>query len=123
MGVVVYTRVHTPRFCGLPLSAGVFDLSTVYLRPLRTSWLIVGKTLFLSFFHGLALHKTSASVRREGVYYEGFRCVSNATHPGVSIPSGERHNLSIIAGSAGKEAPRTSDRQGLARFLVEADED
>jgi hypothetical protein len=24
-GVVVYTRVHTPRFCGLALSAGTFD--------------------------------------------------------------------------------------------------
>lgn len=55
--------------------------------------MIVGKTLFLSFIHGLALHKTSASERREGAYYEGFRRVSNATQPGVSIPSGERHNL------------------------------
>ena len=42
-GVVVYTRVHTPRFWGLPLSAGVFFLSTCLARPLRTSWLIVGK--------------------------------------------------------------------------------
>src|SRR5437667_1731012 len=24
-GVVVYTRVHTPRFCGLPRSAGAFS--------------------------------------------------------------------------------------------------
>ena len=42
-GVVVYTRVHTPRFCGLPFRAGVFFLSTDFLRPLRTSWLMVGK--------------------------------------------------------------------------------
>jgi len=36
-GVVVYTRVHTPRFCGEPRSAGapVFDLSR--RRPWRTS--------------------------------------------------------------------------------------
>ena len=44
-GVVVYTRVHTPRFCGLPLRAGVFFFSTDFLRPLRTNWLIVGKSL------------------------------------------------------------------------------
>src|SRR5665648_770389 len=41
-GVVVYTRVHTPRRCGLPLSAGVLVLVTLSWRPLRTSWLIVG---------------------------------------------------------------------------------
>src|ERR1035437_3949455 len=42
LGVVVYTRVHTPRRCGLPLSAGVLVLVTLSWRPLRTSWLIVG---------------------------------------------------------------------------------
>ena len=42
LGVVVYTRVHTPRRCGEPLSAGVLVLLTLSSRPLRTSWLIVG---------------------------------------------------------------------------------
>src|SRR3954447_17795065 len=41
-GVVVYTRVHTPRRCGEPLSAGALVFSTLSSRPLRTSWLIVG---------------------------------------------------------------------------------
>src|SRR3954451_12604536 len=41
-GVVVYTRVHTPRRWGEPLSAGVLVFSTLSSRPLRTSWLIVG---------------------------------------------------------------------------------
>jgi hypothetical protein len=41
-GVVVYTRVHTPRFCGLFCSAGTLLFDTGALRPLRTSWLIVG---------------------------------------------------------------------------------
>src|SRR5215207_4371404 len=41
-GVVVYTRVHTPRRCGEPFSAGVLVLPTLSWRPLRTSWLIVG---------------------------------------------------------------------------------
>src|SRR5215213_10994872 len=41
-GVVVYTRVHTPRRWGEPLSAGVLVFSTLSSRPLRTSWLSVG---------------------------------------------------------------------------------
>src|ERR1700716_3050585 len=46
-GVVVYTRVHTPRRCGLPLRAAVFCLATLSVRPLRTSCWIVGMTGFL----------------------------------------------------------------------------
>src|SRR4029077_4527090 len=41
-GVWVKTRTHTPRFCGLFWSAGLFVLLTIFLRPARTSWLIVG---------------------------------------------------------------------------------
>src|SRR5690606_35049099 len=41
-GVVVYTRVHTPRFCGQAASAGTLDLVTWRVRGLRTNWLIVG---------------------------------------------------------------------------------
>src|SRR6478609_2487284 len=47
-GVVVYTRVHTPRRCGEPLRAGVFDFPTFEVRPLRTSCWIVGTTSPLS---------------------------------------------------------------------------
>src|SRR5512134_3096111 len=42
LGVVVYTRVHTPRRCGEPLRAGVLTLVVLSCRPLRTSWLMVG---------------------------------------------------------------------------------
>src|SRR5919204_3905483 len=50
-GVVVYTRVHTPRRCGaatfflrpLPdFRPGVESLVGFGVRPLRTSWLVVG---------------------------------------------------------------------------------
>jgi len=37
LGVVVYTRVHTPRFCGLCWSAGTLLFVTTGLRPFRTS--------------------------------------------------------------------------------------
>jgi len=46
-GVVVYTRVQTPRRCGEPFSAGVFDLVNFELRPWRTScWMVGTQTLF-----------------------------------------------------------------------------
>src|SRR5580700_11103621 len=41
-GVVVYTRVQTPRFCGDCCSAGTFFLACCVTRGLRMSWLIVG---------------------------------------------------------------------------------
>ena len=37
LGVVVYTRVHTPRFCGQACSAGLAVLYRGGLRPFRTS--------------------------------------------------------------------------------------
>src|SRR6187397_2912711 len=40
-GVVVYTRVHTPRRCGQLASAGEVLLYFSDWRGLRTSWLIV----------------------------------------------------------------------------------
>src|SRR5436190_21625577 len=45
LGVVVYTRMQTPRFCGHACIAGVFDFLRTASRPLRTSWLMVGMTL------------------------------------------------------------------------------
>ena len=36
-GVVVETRVQTPRFCGAPASAGVFVFAGFLTRPLRMS--------------------------------------------------------------------------------------
>src|SRR5262249_30351588 len=42
LGVIVDTRVHTPRFCGAPWSAGVLVFSRFEVRPLRMSWLTVG---------------------------------------------------------------------------------
>jgi hypothetical protein len=37
LGVVVETRVQTPRFCGEPCKAGVADFSFFTLRAFRTS--------------------------------------------------------------------------------------
>src|SRR5918996_5640557 len=45
LGVVVYTRMHTPRFWGHACIAGVFDFLRTASRPCRTSWLMVGMTL------------------------------------------------------------------------------
>src|SRR4051794_41621321 len=48
LGVVVYTRVHTPRRWGLPFSAGVLVLLVFAWRPFRTSCWIVGTGLLRS---------------------------------------------------------------------------
>src|ERR1700681_313791 len=53
LGVVVKTRVHTPRRWGAPLSAGVLVFDCLEARPLRTSCSIVG-TRNLWPFSGLA---------------------------------------------------------------------
>src|SRR5512132_2799736 len=55
LGVVVYTRVQTPRFCGLDLSAGALSLASTIFRPCRMSWLMVGITLELE--NTLNLHR------------------------------------------------------------------
>src|SRR5438876_6344054 len=46
LGVIVDTRVQTPRFCGAPWSAGVLVFSRLVSRPLRISWLTVGMNPF-----------------------------------------------------------------------------
>src|SRR5882724_5849744 len=47
LGVCVYTRVQTPRFCGELWSAGLAVLYLTFSRPLRISWLMVGTACFL----------------------------------------------------------------------------
>src|SRR4029453_9291301 len=42
LGVVVYTRVQTPRRNGFACSAGAFSFLMTSRRARRTSWLIVG---------------------------------------------------------------------------------
>jgi hypothetical protein len=41
-GVVVYTLMHTPRFCGQDFRAGLLVLLEARVLPFLTSWLIVG---------------------------------------------------------------------------------
>src|SRR5688572_30630890 len=40
-GVVAYTRVHTPRFCGDAPSAGTFVFSLLTRRGFAINWLVV----------------------------------------------------------------------------------
>jgi hypothetical protein len=44
LGVVVYTRVQTPRRCGHACRAGVFLRLITAFRSMRISWLMVGIT-------------------------------------------------------------------------------
>src|SRR3972149_4344392 len=68
-GVVVYTRVQTPRRCGEPLSAGLFVLLRGRSRPLRTSCWIVGMALSSSlspFLHRGPKRKPDPRARLPG---------------------------------------------------------
>jgi hypothetical protein len=50
LGVVVYTLVQTPRFCGHSFKAGAVDFLVISFLPLRISWLIVGMSLEYTSF-------------------------------------------------------------------------
>jgi|GEM_PF-6579301 len=51
-GVVVYTRVQTPRRWGAPLRAGVLVLEVFACRPFRTSCSIVGTRYLVNSLYG-----------------------------------------------------------------------
>src|SRR3954467_12404914 len=65
-GVVVYTRVQTPRRCGDPLRAGVLVFDTLSWRPLRTSCWMVG-TVWFSFLSCLACVASLLSCAWSGI--------------------------------------------------------
>src|SRR5436190_11487297 len=74
-GVVVYTRVQTPRRCGaartflrpwLDLRPGVESFFLGFLRPLRTSWLMLGmRRVMLAAGCGRAPLAAQAATRGE----------------------------------------------------------
>src|SRR3954463_14489019 len=76
-GVTVYTRVHTPRFCGAPRSAGVLVLPLSGVRGLRTSWLTVGMRLSKRFW--TARRRPEGDRRRNGSRDPAFASVSGGT--------------------------------------------
>src|ERR687885_2503265 len=87
-GVVVYTRVHTPRRWGEPFNAGVLVFSTLSSRPLRTSWLIVGMGgLDLLPALGRAVGGGARAGRADG-------CRSCSGHPALAV----RHHPTPAAG-------------------------
>src|ERR1700691_6095810 len=67
-GVVVYTRVQTPRRCGLCLSAGVLFFDTLSWRPLRTSCWIVGNrvSVFPSYSYVRSMRARTALALEPG---------------------------------------------------------
>src|SRR3954466_16198098 len=88
-GVVVYTRVQTPRRWGEPFSAGVLVFSTLSSRPLRTSWLIVG-------MGGLDLLPALGRARGCGALLGG----APGAGPAEGLPDSARHAPSGPRGRA-----------------------
>src|SRR5918999_4871969 len=65
-GVCVNTRVHTPRFCGAPWSAGVFVFPCWSRRPLRTNWFTVGNACPRFFSHWVFTQQKAGMGGRPG---------------------------------------------------------
>src|ERR687897_2958548 len=88
LGVWVNTRVHTPRRCGAPLSAGVFIFVVVDWRPLRTScWMVGTRNLASDGWRGTRgrLEGRRRRVKTDGTAY-GARCPG-----GNLVNAGKRH--------------------------------
>src|SRR5690606_7690608 len=106
-GVVVYTRVQTPRFCGLPCSAGALSSFSTGRRPFRTSWLIVGivslALLLLDFRRRTATNSNEPYWRKNA-----------GTRPGSGSPRG-RKRLALATATSCAAVSRTfhlADRHG-----------
>src|SRR5579863_4248090 len=100
LGVVVKTRVHTPRRCGAPLSAGVFVFVCFDARPLRTSCSIVGtRDLWPISIRGLARgncrarHPEDATPREQAMVEPTVAPGQSRPPPGAGRLSGARLQL------------------------------
>src|SRR5919197_474462 len=110
-GVVVYTRVHAPRFCGEPASAGTFDFGRLATRPWRTNWLTVG--IYLRFQKQTGRQRI-ASVAAPGLkkrpdYKEEIGAVQENPRPeirSVSVPGRSQTGLGFRPGLCAAAKPR-----------------
>src|SRR4051794_38605991 len=88
-GVIVETRVHTPRFCGAPSSAGVFVFSGLERRPFLINWLTVGMELLGKRSHKEGRRDTKTAPTNPGRHgTESGAEASNRMAKRVSRPSG-----------------------------------
>src|SRR3954468_17973171 len=85
-GVVVYTRVQTPRRKGFDLRAGDFSFLSTSRRLRRTSWLIVG--IYLGWVL-LPPHHSPRGVRKKSRWARGKnRALKGRSPPNLSQSAG-----------------------------------
>ena len=108
-GVVVYTRMQTPRFCGHASIAGVFDFFRTASRPWRTSWLIVG----------MVLHRLGLLVQRQNPHFitespctvKHLGGIPSSPHPAAATEPSPSPSAASAAGAGGsKESMLSSGR-------------
>src|SRR5271163_492048 len=106
-GVVVYTRVQTPRRCGAPRRAGVLVFDRFDDRPLRTSWAMVGT-------------RTSFGIRNDGARRcrrtRGEAIVRPGQDTGKTDPAVPREPQTQFATRRDRRVPRAVD-QGQIRVV------
>src|SRR3954469_23156681 len=101
-GVVVYTRVQTPRFCGDCCSAGTFLRDFCTTRGLAISWLIVGivhpcsrgnligSAKFIRDHASHRPHRANKSAQSEIAPTARLRAESASTPQRTAITAGQR---------------------------------
>jgi hypothetical protein len=129
----VLFRSHTPRFCGLPFSAGALLFFLMLLRPFLTSWLTVGKSTLLTLATRTSKspspHARRALVHLESLvhcYYPAGKGVLIAPlrignlHPGaLRLPEPAHYNeyqkaLSSISATSAQHFIRLLDTHALS---------
>src|SRR5262245_17375355 len=93
LGVMVETRVQTPRFCGAPWRAGVFVFAFLEARPFLISWLTVGMKLRWTGWIALRGKRSYTHERPAS----GDRPTGDGM---VAKPRGERKPLQTVPGRA-----------------------
>jgi hypothetical protein len=96
LGVVVYTRVHTPRFCGEAARAGTLDFQAGSFLPVRINWVVVAINTFRGPFRYI-----------EGPLIQKLKICG--LMPGTRVP--ERQRPAIVGtGRAGVKAIAASQQ-------------
>jgi hypothetical protein len=75
LGVVVYTRVHTPRFWGQAFKAGALLLSSMVDLPFLTNCCIVGIYAFLYNFSSKLACKGRCFFLKNNKYPKNISCI------------------------------------------------
>src|SRR5262245_11690164 len=116
-GVVVYTRVQTPRFCGDACRAGTVLRALRGCRGLAINWLIVGIFAFATFSLGCCANGTVRTAPRLISCGQSPSSASSwACRPASARADRYARNLARLSHAQNEIAPSAKLRQGALPF-------